>query len=90
MMHKKLDIANLRHSLLNMSHLVPGGKKSVSWPVGNQPGNKPNTRFDVLRWDYFTETHIYLANDFTNIKKLSGAEKSDIQVISRKKNWYNF
>lgn len=84
MMHKKLDIANLRHSLLNMSHLAPGGRKIISWPIGNQPGNKPNNRFDILRWDYFTETHIYLSNDFTNVKLLSDAEKSDVLYVLSK------
>ena len=33
---------------------------------------KPKNRFDVIRWDYFTETLIYLQDDFTNVKPLKG------------------
>ncbi|RZF45951.1 hypothetical protein LSTR_LSTR008328 [Laodelphax striatellus] len=81
MMHEKLEISNLRRSLVNMSYVAPGGRDSVTWPVGSQPGNKPVNRFDVLRWDYFTQTHIYLANDFSNIRSLTGAEKIDVQYV---------
>ena len=33
---------------------------------------KPKNRFDVIRWDYFTETLIYFQDDFTNVKPLKG------------------
>ena len=77
----KQDIAALRNSLVNMSTLTPGGKGSVTWPIGNPPGNIPSSRFDVVRWDYFTETEIYLDSDFSTVKKLEGADKRDIQVV---------
>ncbi|XP_046984721.1 chondroitin sulfate synthase 2 [Schistocerca americana] len=75
------DVVNkidaLRHSMTNKSHtLVP-----ITWPVGNQPGNIPSTRFDVLRWDYFTEKLMYLGSDFTNVKQLTGADKRDIEYV---------
>ncbi|PSN43934.1 Chondroitin sulfate synthase 2 [Blattella germanica] len=79
--HNKQDIATLRNSLMNMSALTPGGKDSVSWPVGNPPGNIPGSRFDVLKWDYFTETEIYLDSDFSTVKKLEGADKNDVQYV---------
>lgn len=63
-----------------MAPLLPSSFKSVTWPIGNQPTSKPTTRFDVLRWDYFTQTHIYLTNEFHNLRKLNGAEKEDIKV----------
>lgn len=63
-----------------MSEFTPDGYSSVTWPIGNQPGNKPLTRFDVLRWDYFTESHIYLSTDFDIIRPLNDAETKDIQV----------
>lgn len=64
-----------------MSQFSPEGFTTVTWPIGNQPGNKPATRFDVLRWDYFTETDIYSSTDFDNVRSLNDAEKRDIQVI---------
>lgn len=84
LVHNKQDIATLRHSLVNMSELTPGGWSSVTWPVGIPPGIVPTNRFDVIRWDYFTDTEIYLDSDFSNGKKLEGADKNDIQVTN---NW---
>lgn len=77
----KLEISALRHTVLNTSHLHPDDYKKVTWPVGNQVGNKPMTRFDVLRWDYFTESHIYLSTDFSNVRPLNSAERLDIKNI---------
>lgn len=65
-----------------MSELTPGGRNSITWPVGSPSGNVPTNRFDVLRWDYFTDTEIYLHSDFSNVKKLDGADKTDIQVTN--------
>ncbi len=39
---------------------------------GVDPPNVPKTRFEVIRWEYFTETHVYLDNEFTNIRPLKG------------------
>ena len=33
---------------------------------------KPNTRFDIIQWTYFTDSHIYFDDDFTNIRPLKG------------------
>lgn len=75
-----MDISQIRKSVLKMAKFTPGGVNSVTWPVGNQPGNKPITRFDVLRWDYFTESHIYLTNEFNTLRRLNEAEKLDVTV----------
>ncbi len=40
--------------------------------AGVDPPVVPKTRFEVIRWDYFTETHIYLDNEFTNVRPLIG------------------
>lgn len=63
-----------------MSEMTPGRRSSVTWPIGIPSGNVPTNRFDVLRWDYFTDTEVYLNSDFSNVKKLEGADKKDIQV----------
>lgn len=75
------EIASIRKSIVSMSEFTPDGSSSVTWPIGNQPGNKPITRFDVLRWDYFNESHIYLSTDFDIIRFLNDAEKKDIQLL---------
>jgi hypothetical protein len=43
------------------------GCGNIPWPVGVPPPFKPPTRFDVLRWDYFNETHIYLKTDVIDL-----------------------
>ncbi len=66
-----------------MASFTPDGNNSVTWPIGNQPHHKPATRFDVTRWDYFTETHIYLSDEFSTLRRLNEAEKEDVRVSIR-------
>ncbi|CAF3770033.1 unnamed protein product [Rotaria socialis] len=53
----------------------------IPWPVGVPPPFKPPTRFDVLRWDYFNETHIYLKNDNDVIDPLKDDDYEDIHEV---------
>ncbi|PNF25352.1 hypothetical protein B7P43_G10932 [Cryptotermes secundus] len=81
LVHNKQDITSLRNSLVNMSEMTPGRRSGVTWPIGIPSGTVPINRFDVLRWDYFTDTEVYLNSDFSNVKKLDGADKKDIQYV---------
>ncbi len=40
--------------------------------TGVEKPSKPETRFDLIRWEYFNETHIFYENDFSNIATLQG------------------
>ncbi|CAK9828439.1 Chondroitin sulfate synthase 2 [Anthophora retusa] len=42
-------ISNIRKAILSMAHLGPTQERNISWPIGNQPGNKAAGRFDILR-----------------------------------------
>ncbi|XP_076461229.1 chondroitin sulfate synthase 2-like [Babylonia areolata] len=75
------EIERMKENIFYMSQYAPGGVDSISWPIGVPEPYKPKNRFDVIRWDYFTETLIYLQDDFTNIKLLKGADKLDIQEV---------
>ncbi|PVD30508.1 hypothetical protein C0Q70_09775 [Pomacea canaliculata] len=75
------EIERMKENILYMSQFAPGGRDSISWPIGVPDPYKPKTRFDVIRWDYFTETHIYFQDDFTNMKSLTGPDKMDIQEV---------
>ncbi|KAG8229514.1 hypothetical protein J437_LFUL004920 [Ladona fulva] len=55
--------------------------QSNIWPVGSQPGSQPNSRFDLLPWDYFTTSSLYPDSDFSSSRLLRGAELADIQYI---------
>ena len=86
----RLDIASRRSAVINMSYIAPGGRRAVAWPVGATPGNRPVSRFDVLRWDYFTMSHIYPESDFSNLKELVGADKYDTEyVLNASITWVN-
>lgn len=63
------------------AHLGPSNQRNISWPIGNQPGNRPLGRFDVLRWSYFNESHVFFETDFINIQELKGDTKSDIDYV---------
>ena len=46
----------------------------ANYVTGSDPPSRPNTRFDVIRWEYFTETHIFLDSDSNTIKELQGKQ----------------
>lgn len=75
------EIEKMKENIIYMSQFAPGGRESISWPIGVPEQYKPKNRFDVIRWDYFTETQIYFQDDFTNVKPLKGADKQDIQEV---------
>jgi hypothetical protein len=57
------SISKYEDTIENLSCYAPEGCGNIPWPVGASPPFKPSSRFDVLRWDYFNETHIYLKTD---------------------------
>lgn len=66
---------------MNISYYAPGGRTNFPWPVGVREPAKPKSRFDVMRFDYFTETHIYLDTDNNNVAELKGVHKEDIDDV---------
>lgn len=75
-----MKIEVLRHSIEAESVLEPPGFRKVTWPVGSQSGSTPSTRFDVLKWEHFTDTHLYLDSRLSNMRPLNKAENADIHV----------
>lgn len=64
------SISKYTETIENLSCYAPEGCGNIPWPVGVPPPFKPPTRFDVLRWDYFNETHMYLKTDDTVIETM--------------------
>ncbi|XP_059474527.1 chondroitin sulfate synthase 2 [Neocloeon triangulifer] len=75
------SIASLQSSILEMHPAIGEVADNITWPVGSQPTSKPQNRFDVLQWDYFTEHHVYPESDFGSVKDLSGADREDMRHI---------
>ena len=74
-------ISDIRKAVVDMAHLGPPQERNVSWPVGNQQGNKASGRFDMLRWTYFNETHTFFSTDFSSVQELRTDMKLDIERI---------
>ncbi|XP_012278166.1 chondroitin sulfate glucuronyltransferase [Orussus abietinus] len=75
------EISKLRKEILETSYLAPEEYQNISWPIGNQLGNRALGRYDTLQWIYFNETHTFLETDFENFRNLQGSAKTDINHI---------
>ncbi|XP_029642119.1 chondroitin sulfate synthase 2-like [Octopus sinensis] len=75
------EIEQTKEEILYLSQFAPGGKSSLSWPIGVPEPFKPKNRFDVIHWQYFTATHLYFDNDYSNEKVLSGVNKLDVNEV---------
>lgn len=64
-----------------MSPHSPGGIDSVTWPVGFAPSSKPETRFGVLNWKYFNETHIFFDTESSIVRPMNNAHLEDVKVL---------
>ncbi|XP_039674770.1 chondroitin sulfate synthase 2 [Perca fluviatilis] len=69
------EIAKLQAEIKNVSVVAFDGNRSSQWPVGINPPFEPKSRFEVLKWEYFTEEEIYSCID--------GAPKCELQGIDR-------
>ncbi|KPP70624.1 chondroitin sulfate synthase 2-like [Scleropages formosus] len=75
------EIEKLQAEIRNVSEEAVDGNRSTHWPVGVNPPFEPKTRFEVLRWDYFTEELIYTCLDESPKCELRGIDKMDINDV---------
>ncbi|XP_009951267.1 PREDICTED: chondroitin sulfate synthase 2 [Leptosomus discolor] len=85
------EIQQLQLEIQNASRLSADGDHSATWPVGIPPPFQPKTRFEVLRWDYFTEEQVYACVDGSPKCELRGADLADdsprdlqVEVVTQK------
>jgi hypothetical protein len=76
----KNSIQDLESSILRLAPDAPGGLEAVSWPIGYSPPSKQDTRFSVLHWKYFNETHVFFDTEHSVVKPWSSPNLEDIQV----------
>lgn len=57
------------------------GNKSALWPIGITPAFEPKSRFEVLRWDYFTEDNLFSCVDGAPKCQLNGADRDDVTDV---------
>nr|XP_023663188.1 chondroitin sulfate synthase 2-like [Paramormyrops kingsleyae] len=75
------EIEKLQAEIKNISEVAFEGNKSTQWPIGLNPPFEPKTRFEVLRWEYFTENELYFCADGSPKCELRGINKLDITDI---------
>ncbi|XP_074857837.1 chondroitin sulfate synthase 2 isoform X2 [Carettochelys insculpta] len=65
----------------NTSSLSADGDHGATWPIGITPPFQPKTRFEVLRWDYFTEEQLYSCVDGSPKCELHGVDMADVADV---------
>lgn len=75
------EIEKLQAEIKNVSVVAFEGNRSALWPLGINPPFEPKTRFEVLRWDYFTEDQVYSCTDGSPKCELRGIDKLDVADI---------
>lgn len=65
----------------NVSVVAFEGNRTAQWPVGINPPFEPKSRFEVLKWEYFTEEEIYSCIDGSPKCELSGVDRLDVVDI---------
>ncbi|ELT90607.1 hypothetical protein CAPTEDRAFT_220988 [Capitella teleta] len=74
-------LQKVHQEIFDISPKSPDANTSMSWPIGIDPPLSPRTRFDVISWEFFTETDLYLHSDIVNTKPLTGVNKEDVNDI---------
>uniref|UniRef100_A0A8C3TR66 Hexosyltransferase n=1 Tax=Catharus ustulatus TaxID=91951 RepID=A0A8C3TR66_CATUS len=75
------EIQQLQMEIQNASSLSADGDHVATWPIGIPPPFQPKTRFEVLRWDYFTEEQVYACVDGSPKCELHGADLADVADV---------
>ncbi|XP_062972875.1 chondroitin sulfate synthase 2 [Elgaria multicarinata webbii] len=79
--HTYQEIQQLQLEIQNTSSLSADGDLSATWPIGIAPPFQPKTRFEVLRWDYFTEEAAFACVDGAPKCELRGADAVDVADV---------
>ncbi|XP_056611567.1 chondroitin sulfate synthase 2 [Triplophysa dalaica] len=75
------EIEKLQDEIKHVSVMAFEGNRSALWPIGINPPFEPKTRFEVLRWDYFTEDQVFTCVDGSPKCELSGIDKLDVADV---------
>ncbi|XP_063069657.1 chondroitin sulfate synthase 2 [Engraulis encrasicolus] len=75
------EIEKLQAQIKNVSSLAFEGNRSALWPIGVNPPFEPKTRFEVLKWEFFTEDTIYSCLDGSPKCELRGIDRMDVADV---------
>ncbi|KAF7997580.1 hypothetical protein HCN44_006151 [Aphidius gifuensis] len=74
---KKIQMSDKHIDMINNEILI--STNDSTWPIGNQQENKAPGRFDILQWNYFNTSHIFMSSDLQNVRYLIGSLKIEIE-----------
>lgn len=72
------EITKLQAEISNVSVVAFEGNRTAHWPIGINAPFEPKSRFEVLKWEYFTEKEIYSCIDGSPKCELRGIDSMDI------------
>ncbi|XP_037136682.1 chondroitin sulfate synthase 2 [Syngnathus acus] len=75
------EIAKLQAEIKNVSADAFDGNRSAQWPIGINPPFEPKSRYEVIKWDYFTEDDIYSCIDGSPKCDLHGIDRMDVADV---------
>lgn len=75
------SVSPTQWEIQNTSRLAADGERAAAWPVGIPAPSRPASRFEVLRWDYFTEQHAFSCADGSPRCPLRGADRADVADV---------
>lgn len=78
-----IEVDKIEKQIMGLACKTPEGCDHVIWPMGVSAPYKPNSRHEVIRWDYFNSTHIFLGNDFESVEDLKEHYREDIDETLR-------
>jgi hypothetical protein len=75
------SVVSIENDIYETACNTPDGCDSLVWPLGVPSPHKPSNRHDVIRWDYFNLTHLYLGTDFDVIEEQSAHYRADVDEV---------
>ncbi len=66
------EIDKLEKNILETVCHTPEGCDSLTWPLGVPSPFKATSRHEIIRYDYFNATHIFLSGDFDVYSEMTG------------------
>lgn len=52
-----------------------------SWPPGLPAASRQRSRYELLKWDYFTDQDIFESSNDQNVRPLSGVNQKDVKDV---------
>uniref|UniRef100_A0A336K0T1 Hexosyltransferase n=1 Tax=Culicoides sonorensis TaxID=179676 RepID=A0A336K0T1_CULSO len=82
-LHEKMDRTLQEFHSVKFGNL-PDTLLEKHWPIGVRNSKPPETRHDLIQWDFMNETHIFMWNSETNLRVLPQQDKHDLDKILKR------